>query len=84
MSVLPSYWKIAAIDAASVGIVVVTLKSGVVIEGRLNRELSQSDNDALHLRRLSSLFQHIDGRDDEGFHTIDYDDIAAISGRPVR
>ena len=75
MSVLPTYWPIVAHDVNNGnGVIIVTLKSGVVLEGTLNVQLSKS-GEALHLHTLK--YDEIDG----GFHVIDLDEIAAMTGR---
>lgn len=61
-------WRISAFDIANGnGIAVVTLRSGKEFTGRVNKQLSM--NDVLHLNT------------DVGWHTIDWTEIAAITGR---
>lgn len=64
----PSFWKISMCDIANgYGIATVTLRSGVVLEGSVNKELSLGD--VLHLECPG------------GWHSIDYWEIAAITGK---
>jgi hypothetical protein len=63
-----SSWKLTIADIANgYGIATVTLRSGVQLEGSVDKKLSVND----------VLFLHTQG----GWHTIDYTEIAAITGK---
>ena len=69
MSVHDSSWKLSIFDICNGdGIATVTLKSGVQLAGSPVKDMCQSD--VCHLRT------------DKGWHTIDWEEIAAISGEP--
>lgn len=64
----PSLWKLSMCDIANgYGIATVTLRSGVQLEGSVNKKLSM--HDVLHLECPG------------GWHSIDYWEIAAITGK---
>jgi len=65
-----AYWMLVARDIdAGGGIITVTLRSGVQLVGRLDRELSKPAN-GLKLNTL-----------DGGYHVINFAQIAAMTGR---
>lgn len=69
MSVSESSWKLSAYDIANGGgTATVTLRSGVQLQGSVNKELSACD--VLHLNTP------------RGWHTIDWAEVAAFSGEP--
>lgn len=66
MSLAESTFRLAAMDVANEsGVAIVTLRSGAEFRGRVDKRLSL---DVLHLVTA------------EGWHTIDYSEVAAISG----
>jgi hypothetical protein len=70
MSVGEASWRLAVFDIANGdGIATITLKSGVQLSGEVDRGLSESD--VLFVRTKT-----------KGWHTIDWEEIAAISGEP--
>lgn len=67
----PTSWKLSIYDIANgEGIATVTLRSGVQFVGTVDKRLSSGD--VLFLRTLAT----------GGWHTIDYTEIAAVTGEP--
>lgn len=63
-----SSWRLSAFDIAnSDGVATVTLRSGVQLAGRVDKHLSL--NEVLFLRTAT-----------RGWHTVDWTEIAALSG----
>lgn len=69
MNLLASTFRLAAADIANGhGTATVTLRSGAAFHGRVNKQLTNED--VLHLTAVGG----------GGWHTIDWNEIAAITG----